>query len=63
MALPPPACSTVHLKAVSFRFAGHFRMDYLLTHRHSDLKFKVLNHKTCEHTCHKPVYMQRTCDG
>lgn len=45
MALPPPACSTVHLEAVSFRFAGHLKMDYLITHRNSDLNIKALNQK------------------
>lgn len=45
MALPPPACSAVHLKAVSFRTAGHFKMDYLITHSNSDLNIKVLNQK------------------
>ena len=43
MALPPPACSAVHLEAVSFRSAGHFKMDYLITHSNSDLHIKVLN--------------------
>jgi len=45
MALPPPACSAVHLEAVSFRLAGRFKMDYLITHRNGDLKIKVLNQK------------------
>jgi len=45
MALPPPACSAVHLEAVSFRFAGLFKMDYLITHKNSDLNIKVLNQK------------------
>lgn len=45
IALPPPACSAVHLEAVSFRFAGLFKMDYLITHKNSDLNIKVLNQK------------------
>jgi hypothetical protein len=63
MALPPPACSAVHLKALRFRFDGHFKTDYFIRYSNSDMNIKVLNQKHVNIPATKPVYMQKTCDG